>query len=440
MPAITKPARIIELRAENFKRLTAITIRPVGNVTQITGKNGQGKSSVLDAIFAGLAGKEAIQSVPIRKGAAEAIIKLDLGEVRVIRKFKNAKEGEGYTTELIVESMDGARFTSPQKILDEVIGTLALDPLAFQRSKPTEQFETLKALIPGLDFAAIEAANNADYNKRTDVARRAREATAQANGISIPDGTPGEPIDESAILDEIQAGAATNQGIEQEKSRRAGIEASRVRSEAAARHAREQAASLRAQADRAEASAVSEEAEATSLAAVIAGMQPIPEYVDLSALRQRAGTAKNTNLTVASAKRKADLLETATKLTAEAEALTAAMTARDKTKQDTVKAAKLPIEGLGLGDKVVTMNGLPFDQASDAEQLRVSIAIAAAMNPTLRVIRVRDGSLLDDDAMKMLEAFADEHDVQVWIERVDGSGKVGFVLVDGHLQTEGEKA
>ncbi len=68
------------------------------------------------------------------------------------------------------------------------------------------------------------------------------------------------------------------------------------------------------------------------------------------------------------------------------------------------------------------------------EQLRASVAIAAAMSPELRVIRIRDGSLLDDGGMKLLAAFAEERDFQIWIERVAGDGKVGFVLEDGHLK------
>ena len=80
------------------------------------------------------------------------------------------------------------------------------------------------------------------------------------------------------------------------------------------------------------------------------------------------------------------------------------------------------------------MNGVPFDQASDAEQLRVSTQIAIALNPQLRVIRIRDGSLLDDDAMKQLAEIADKNDFQIWIERVRSDDKVGFVIEDGHVK------
>ena len=60
--------QIVELRAENVKRLSAVTIRPTGPVVEITGKNEAGKSSVLDSIWMALGGAEvpvqAIQALP----------------------------------------------------------------------------------------------------------------------------------------------------------------------------------------------------------------------------------------------------------------------------------------------------------------------------------------------------------------------------------------
>lgn len=38
--------------------------------------------------------------------------------------------------------------------------------------------------------------------------------------------------------------------------------------------------------------------------------------------------------------------------------------------------------------------------------------------------------------MKILGEMAETNDMQVWIERVDSSGKVGFVLEDGRLKND----
>src|SRR4029077_546143 len=108
--------RVIELRSENFKRLHAVAIRPDSNLVQITGRNGAGKSSVLDSLWAAFAGKDVCPSVPIRKGQKRAKIRVDLGEIIVTRQFAREDEGSDYTTSITVENAEGARFPSPQRM------------------------------------------------------------------------------------------------------------------------------------------------------------------------------------------------------------------------------------------------------------------------------------------------------------------------------------
>jgi len=53
-------AKIVRLAAANFMRLEAVEIRPEGKALVVVGgNNAQGKTSVLMAIAAGLAGKKA---------------------------------------------------------------------------------------------------------------------------------------------------------------------------------------------------------------------------------------------------------------------------------------------------------------------------------------------------------------------------------------------
>ena len=48
--------RIVRLTASNVKRLKAVDITPDGTLQIITGRNAQGKTSVLDAIWLALGG------------------------------------------------------------------------------------------------------------------------------------------------------------------------------------------------------------------------------------------------------------------------------------------------------------------------------------------------------------------------------------------------
>src|SRR3546814_18927776 len=56
--------RIMQLHAENYKRLGVVEITPQGNLITIGGKNGNGKSSVLGAIYVTLKGSAVAPPVP----------------------------------------------------------------------------------------------------------------------------------------------------------------------------------------------------------------------------------------------------------------------------------------------------------------------------------------------------------------------------------------
>lgn len=425
--------KILALQAENIKRLVAVEIRPDGNLVEITGKNGQGKTSVLDAIWWALAGASNIQSTPIRKGATAARIRLDMGEIVVTRTFKEAKDGE-FTSGITVENAKGARFPSPQAMLDELLGHLTFDPLAFSRMDPRSQFNTLRIFVPSVDFEAIDRANQGDYTRRTEINRQAKEARGAANRLEIPADTPEMAIDESALIEELEKAHIHNQTIETRKLNRDRV-ASEVRAkrEAAAIATREReelerkVEALRMEADNCMGQAAELESKLTSA-------PPLPEPIDTTAVREKMNQAREINRNVTLREQKVEQLRAVLKLEDESEKITKAMDARNEAKIKAISEARLPVEGIGFGDGVILLNGFPFVQASDAEQLRASIAIAMALNPKLKVIRVRDGSLLDEDSMKMLAEMAKDKDYQVWVERVDGSGKVGFVLEDGHVK------
>jgi DNA repair exonuclease SbcCD ATPase subunit len=462
--------KIVSLTAENIKKLTAVHIKPNGNLVEITGKNGQGKSSVLDAIWWAITGTGNVQQQPIRKGEARATIKLDLGEIIITRTFTR-KDDTDYTTSLSVRGADGSSFKSPQAVLDGLAGALAFDPLRFDRMTSKEQFNALRVFVPGIDFEKVDAQNRGDYERRTEVNRLWKQAQASADMISVPAGTPEEPIDEQALTDELRAAGVLNQDVERRKGLRAqaakDVETYRdqaqrtldkivpelaqieARSKGEISNIEEQIAALTRQRDtaiaqlgldlrRVEARLRDEAAEFTRQADELQGRlteaEPLPELVDTDAIARRMNEARVINANVERVRQKAVHMATAKKYEGEAEQLTQSMDARNQAKRAAIAAAKMPVPGLDFGDGVVLLNGVPFEQASDAERLRASVAIAMAANPKLRVIRIRDGSLLDEDAMKVLEQIAIERDFQVWIERVDSSGQVGFVLEDGHVR------
>lgn len=421
--------KILELRAENVKRLSVVQITPSGNLVQITGRNGSGKSSVLDSIMWALEGAAGIQSQPIRKGETFASIRLDLGDLVVYRRFTES----GST--LTVENRDGLRYKKPQDVLDKLLGTISFDPLAFARQKPKEQFETLRQLVPvAVDFEQIERLNEADRTERTAVNRSIKIIRAQITSAApVADDLPAESIDTNALVDEIAAVGKHNAAIEREREKRAAM-LKRIE------QTREQVAKDRRQAERLLEVAATNAAEADRMEQAFGTLPAIPEPANPDAIRARLGEAQQINDDIARRNKVDELKQKLAEAEAEAEQIAAQIAAREQDKREAIAAAKMPVEGIGFGEGAVLLNGIPFDQGSDAEQLRASCAIAMAMNPKLRVLRIRDGSLLDESGLRLLAEMADANDTQVWIERVDSSGAVGIVMEDGMVVSQREPA
>lgn len=425
--------KIVQLEAENVKRLRAVNIRPDGNLVEITGRNGQGKSSVLDAIWWALSGTTHIQAVPIRKGESEARIRLDLGEIKVLRTFKK-REDETFTTSLVVESTEGARYPSPQRMLDSLLGALSFDPLAFTRMDGKAQLEALRRFVPDVDFAGIQAANKADYDRRTDVNRSVKQLRAQAAGIVVPEGLPAERVDDAALVDELTRAGEHNADLERRRARR--DEASReIRTLGdRAETIRAEAHRLRQRAEALDEEAAQIEVTAETLREKIRNPAALPDPVDTGSLRERIASAARLNAGVDMRERRADIERTAAAAEAQSAALSAAIEKRTADMHAAVAKAEMPVAGLSFGADEILLGGVPFDQASSAEQLRTSVAIAMAANPKLRVIRVQDGSLLDEEAMRILAEMAAEADYQVWIEVVQSGRSAAIVIEDGSVR------
>lgn len=413
--------KIIKFYAENVKRLTAVEITPDGALIQITGKNGQGKTSVLDAIWWALGGAKNIQSVPIRKGETKAVIKITLGdsEPELLVERRITEKGEY----LFVRNADGSRRDKPEEVLRGLLGALTFDPLGFMRDKPAQQFAVLRGLVDlGDGFDSLDIQKQHKFDERTDTNRRVKSAQMRADAIIVPDDLPESEPDIKAITDRLTSASDHNE---------------RVRDMIAAEEAAiTELANAKADIERLEGLMFAARARLSNAEDARDEVRKveIPQPIDAAAVRAELDAANVTRAAFAKRQQKIDALAEAATEQAAADALTADIEKIDATKAAALTQAKMPVDGLTFGDGVVFYNGLPLDQASDAEQLRVSTAIAAANNPKLRIIRIRDGSLLDEDGLKTLAAFAEANDFQIWLEKVDSSGEIGIVMEDGHIK------
>lgn len=437
--------RVVNLQAENYRILRAIDITPEGDVVKIGGDNEQGKTSVLSAIWVALKGRAVAPPTPIREGAEKCRIKLDLGEVVVTRTF-TAKDGGTYTDTVKVESADGSRrFNSPQTMLDDLMGTIGFDPFAFVKMKPDDQAETLLGMVPlPIDLEEMAEADEADFQARRDLNREVDTLKAQIAGIPEAQ-VPADAPDRDALVAKLGNAADANLAIERERvareERERRIAIMRRDSDEAkvsASELRGRAAALIAEAEGREADARGGYEAADKEEAEFKALPPLDEPIDTQAVREELQAAEAVAAEIERQTRRKALIEQHDAKAAEAQGKTDLMDAREQERRAALAKAKMPIDGLGFsvndkGKAFVTFGGLPFGDASSAQQIKVSTAIAMAANPELRVLQIRDGSLLDSKSMAIIAEMAEAQDYQVWCEVVATDG-VGIVLEDGSIK------
>jgi ABC-type cobalamin/Fe3+-siderophores transport system ATPase subunit len=402
-------SRIVSLQTTNYKRLKAVRIEPDqnGNLVVIGGNNGQGKSSILDSITAALGGVNAKTTPkPIRDGEERAEIILETEDLIVIRRFT-----PGGST-LTVKSRDGAVYPKGQAKLDDLLGKLSLDPLAFTQLDDKAQVKTLLALVD-LPFDPLQLdGERADiFHDRTAVNRDLKNAKAALEAIPVTKEMADlEPVSVTDLLAQYRDGQKLNDEIERADQAVVGWQAKVDR--------------LRAELE--EAQRALDEASDYSARA--------PEPVDLETIQAKIDSAEQINSDVRTFEQWKQASDNVNDLQIEAAQLTEQLDAIDKRKAKGLAAAKFPVDDLGFDESGVTFKGVPFKQASSAEQLRVSLAMAIALNPKLRVIRIADGSLLDADNLALVESIAREHDFQVWIEMVGDGHEHGIIIEDGEVK------
>ena len=403
--------KIIELQAENVKRLKAVEITPDGTLQIIGGRNAQGKSSVLEAIWLALGGGRAAREtvLPIRDGEEKASVRLNLGDLVITRTW--TKKG----TSLKVENAEGAVFKSPQSMLDGLVGSMSFDPLEFTRLSAKDQREALLGLVDlDVDMDELARQRNEIFAERSEVGRQGKAI----GDVQVDESLPFEETSAQEIISEIRKA---------EEVSRHNAEIERHREEAA-----NEIADIEMRI--ADWSRKLEDARAGYLR-VDAEYQALPMPADVSGLEAQLATVEETNAKVRAnnaarkqAERKADMRR-------DYEILTKKLAKLDERKAHALASATFPVPGLGFDEHGVTFRGIPFSQASSAEQIRVSVAMAMAMNPKLRVLRIKDGSLLDADTMAALKEQVAENDFQLWIEVVTTSTEGGAVIIDdGQVQ------
>ena len=424
--------KIIQLQSQNIKNLKAIEITPDGNAVILTGPNGAGKSAVLDSILMALTGK-AIDK-PIRKGEDRAEVVVDLGDF-VVKKVWTDK---GVRLEVI--NPEGAKFASPQALLDKIMGKLSFDPLGFAKLSETaagqrEQGEVFLQAV-GLDFTTQDQKRQELYTLRTDQNREIKRLEAQFGSMPAPEANLPERI---SVSDEMEALGL----LEKRQEERAEViqkkaemlkEMDLCQEDIA--QAKEEIAEHQKAIKGLQKAITSWEDKAEDISKKRAATLESPSYDDeITAQKEKITQAGEINAKVQAQEDYKKIAEEFKEAQRKANKSTQAIEKIDQEKAQAISACDFPVKGLAVvADGTVWYKNVPFSQLSSGEQIRISTAIAMALNPKLRIILIREGSLLDAKGLQTLLTLSNKKDYQVWIEKVQDKAGVGIYIEEGEIK------
>ena len=400
----------------NLKRLKAVRLEPnESGLTVIGGRNGQGKTSVLDAIAFALGGEKYRPTSLRRDGAiAETKIHIETDDGLVI-------ERKGKNSDLSVYDTTGKR--QGQRLIDSLVSRLAIDLPKFLNQNDKEKADTLLQILGiGEELDAIDREIKSKYDSRTVVGRQADQKKKAADDMPYHEDVPDEPVSVKELLDKQQEVLGRN-GVKQRLA--ADLESNK-----------RQVASYRTQLKEIEATV-----KRLEKAIADAERQDL-SLEDTSELEKQIADYEETNRLIAENKAKRDREDEAADLCDQYDALTDEIETLRKKKYDILKGAELPFPGLGVNDDgALTLDGKAWDCMSGSQQMIVGSAIASRLNPDCKFVLLDKLEQLDLETLEKFDKWLSENGLQALATRVstNSDGECSLVIEDGEVKDDGEK-
>ena len=411
---MTEPVKINELLIENVKRVKAVQFEPSADgLTIIGGRNGQGKTSVLDAIAWALGGNNYKPSVPERDGALvppNLYIELSNGLI-VERKGKNST--------LKVTDPNGNK--SGQQLLNEFVSTLALDLPKFINGSDKDKADSLlKILGIGDVLAQLDVKENQLYAQRTEVGRIADRKKKAADEMPMYPNVPKEPVSATELIKQQQEILARNG--ENERKRQDAARYEQMLAEAQIAFDEAKAALQKAEQDCLTARKSAEDLHDESTAELEKNLAEIE--------------ALNIKIRANSTKEAAEV--EANNLQQEYDGLTEQIESVREERNKLLDSAELPLPGLSVKDGKLIYNNMPWDGMSGSDQLKVATAIVRKLNPQCGFVLMDKLEQMDLETLQEFGVWLKQEGLQVIATRVSTGDECSIIIEDGMVKGDTE--
>ena len=419
--------KIKNLKVINVKNVKSLEVSFDWNLTTIAGNNGAGKSTIIDCMRLAILGKSYIgkgraSEAIITHWEDKAEIELRLGNndktIKINRVIKS-----NWSVELSVKSSDVDDDKIQQKELDNLLSAFTIDPLAFNRMIKKEQFEVMKS-ITWLDFTELDNKRQEIFENRTITNREIKNISGSIS--EMWDITHIDKIDIAEISQNLTDAIIENQKI-------VNIENSIQIQENNIANKKAKLDELMKQIDLL-GSEISDDEEELRLSN---WKLSVMTKIDISELQEKLNQSNENNTKydiyqkyISSKWELLNKQQEANKMTTEIEVI-------DQEKAEKMSQAKLPIDNMIFSEQDgIIINNIPLDQYSTAQQMIIACKIATSINSDLKVIYIKDGSLLDNQSLQDLENFANDNDYQIFCERVWEDNFAEIKMVNGEQVNE----
>lgn len=402
--------KINRLDIENVKRVKAVRLKPSENgLTIIGGRNGQGKTSVLDAIAWALGGKKFEPSAAHRDGSvSDPKLHVELSNGIIV-------ERSGQNSSLKVLDSTGKK--SGQKLLDSLIEHLALDLPKFMNSTATDKCKTLLRIIGvGDELAKLDNEEATLYSRRTEIGRIADQKKKYAQEMQFFPDVPSEPVSAAELIKEQQEILKRN------------AENQRIR---------ENAEIIRKDLEAAKARLTQAEKDVDILTEKLGIAQK--DALDLHDESTEELERNIADVDALNTKIRANLDREKAEIDAEGfskqyKALTEDIERIRQARKDLLDKADLPLPGLSVENGELVYQGQKWDCMSGSEQMKVAVAIVRKLNPECGFVLMDKLEQMDTDTLREFGAWLEEEGLQVIATRVSTDGECSIIIEDGYAK------
>ena len=393
-----------------MKRVKAVSLEPTQNgLTVIGGRNGQGKTSILDSIAWALGGNKYKPSQPHREGSVlPPNLQISLSNGLEIKR-------DGKNSDLKVIDPSGQK--AGQKLLDSFVEEFALNLPKFMESSNADKARTLLQIIGvGDKLAEFEKKEQELYNERLVIGRVADQKKKFAAEMTYFQEAPKELISVSELIQEQQAILAKNAENERLRGQRDSLKQSQAQLDSEIARLIEEKAKVDQQLEIVEKDALDLHDESTEqLEYSISNTEEINRKVRANLDKDKAEQDAQIE------KEKYDNLS-------------AQIDRIRLDKNQLLEDADLPLPGLSVAEGELLYKGQRWDNMSGAEQLKVSTAIVRKLNPECGFILIDKLEQMDLDTLKEFGQWLEQEQLQAIATRVSTGDECSIIISDGYSE------